>query len=283
MSILSLFHSNQALDEVLIKERAPVLGMTGDDFGFQLHQKGKHVYLSLGDTRNQPLIFCHGIFGSFRNIAEIAHGLKGKYQIIVPCLPMYDVALKQCSVKSLGEYLVRFTEDLNFNKCIVAGNSMGGGAVLHFSLLAPEKVEKIILFSSSGLSFIPMRKGALKIRDYEYMRGLLSDIFYDKNTASEKELQEAFQVLQKKSNLIRIFSFTRSTKKDLMHEELPLIQKKCLVIWGKDDEVTPLEIGKEFQRILPNNEFHVLDKCGHVPPYEKPQECLKIIKNFLEK
>ncbi len=139
-----------------------------------------------------------------------------------------------------------------------------------------------MVFASSGLRFIPMHNGALKIKDRSYVLELMKDIFFGIPPFSEEEFEEVYQTLQNKTVLLRIIGFTRSTKKNFLHEELHKIQDiPTLIIWGKQDTVTPPFIGEEIKIHLPNAELHYLDECGHVPTYEKPRECGEIIERFL--
>ncbi len=281
-SFLSLFRKKQstANDSDLIKNRAPITGILGaNNFGFKQRVQNGHVFMETGS--GQPIIFCHGLFGSFRNFAEIGQALSKNYRVIVPCMPMYDAPLSECSVEDLGKYLGQFIEDLNLTNCILVGNSMGGGAILTHAIAKPNTVLKLVLFASSGLSFIPMKGGFMKIKDFQYIKELMSGIFYDASWVRDDEIREIYNVMQNKQTLLRCLSFTRSTKRNFLHEPLKKLEIPTLVIWGNNDTVTPPFIAEEFRSVLKNCEVHYIDECGHVPPYEKPQECLEILNNFL--
>jgi pimeloyl-ACP methyl ester carboxylesterase len=281
---LVLDESKDLQGEELIRSRAPIGALTAKNrFGFEQKLYRQHVYMEAGNPQGTPIIFCHGIFGSFRNFAAVGEGLSKDYRIIVPCMPMYDAPFTKCTVNDLSLYLEEFINDLNLKNCILAGNSMGGGTVLLYTLRNPQNVSRLLLFASSGLSFIPMRGGMMKLKNFEYVKSLLSDIFYNTPPVSDEEFQEVFSLMQSKPVLLRIFNFTRSTKSNFLHEQLKALDHPALVIWGKNDTVTPPFIAEEFKSHLKNSELHYLDDCGHVPTYEKPEECLKLIRSFLEK
>lgn len=284
MSLISLVidESKKLNGESLIRARAPITGiLTGNTRGFVRKVEHGHVFMEGGNPQGMPFIFCHGIFGSYRNIAEIGETLFSDYRVIVPCMPMYDAPLNQCTVEDLSQYLEKFVKDFNLTNLVLAGNSMGGGAVLLYAIRNPQNVKKLILFASSGLSFIPMRGGAMKLKSFEYVKELLGDIFYEKKAFNHEELKEVFDVLQNKSILLRILSFTRSTKRNFLHQQLLQLDIPALVIWGKQDTVTPPFIAEEFRQHLKNSQVQYIDNCGHVPCYEKPQECLAHIQPFL--
>jgi pimeloyl-ACP methyl ester carboxylesterase len=68
-----------------------------------------------------------------------------------------------------------------------------------------------------------------------------------------------------------------------MNKDLPKIHIPVSLIWGKDDKITPPEVAIEFNQLLPDSELHWIDKCGHAPMMEQPQEFNKYLKAFLEK
>ena len=60
------------------------------------------------------------------------------------------------------------------------------------------------------------------------------------------------------------------------------ISVPVLIIWGAEDEVVPLSVGKNFKRDIPNSELVILPECGHIPPEEEAQETTRIVKAFLK-
>ena len=57
----------------------------------------------------------------------------------------------------------------------------------------------------------------------------------------------------------------------------------ALVVWGAQDEVISVELGRNAARILPRGEFALLEKTGHVPMEERPEELLEVVLPFLER
>lgn len=59
------------------------------------------------------------------------------------------------------------------------------------------------------------------------------------------------------------------------------IQQPTLLIWGKNDIVTPPFVAEEFKKLIPNSQLHFIDKCGHAPMMEVPVEFNSILEKFL--
>jgi pimeloyl-ACP methyl ester carboxylesterase len=61
------------------------------------------------------------------------------------------------------------------------------------------------------------------------------------------------------------------------------VQTPTLIIWGKQDAIIPVDCGARYQQALANSRLHVIDRCGHAPAVEKPQEFLQVVQEFLSK
>jgi pimeloyl-ACP methyl ester carboxylesterase len=55
----------------------------------------------------------------------------------------------------------------------------------------------------------------------------------------------------------------------------------ALIVWGKYYAIIPLNCGELCKRALSNSRLHVIDRCGHSPAVEKPQEFLQTVQAFL--
>jgi pimeloyl-ACP methyl ester carboxylesterase len=53
------------------------------------------------------------------------------------------------------------------------------------------------------------------------------------------------------------------------------------LVWGLNDTITPPIVAHEFNRLLKNSELHFIDKCGHAPMMEHPEEFNRILSKYL--
>jgi pimeloyl-ACP methyl ester carboxylesterase len=54
-----------------------------------------------------------------------------------------------------------------------------------------------------------------------------------------------------------------------------------LLVWGKQDPITPVEVAPQFLELLPNAQLKIINECGHVPTQEKPREFMTYFSQFL--
>lgn len=107
--------------------------------------------------------------------------------------------------------------------------------------------------------------------------------FYDPKTATKELVDEVFEITNNRLKVIKIISLAKSAIRHNMAEELHKIIQPTLLVWGKNDIITPPFVGEEFHKLLPESELYFIDKCGHAPMMEVPEEFNRILKNFLLK
>jgi len=70
---------------------------------------------------------------------------------------------------------------------------------------------------------------------------------------------------------------------DATTRRYPEIDVPTLLLWGRHDPVVPLEIGMRLERDLPNAQLHVLERCGHIPQEERPEDSFAVLTDFLDR
>ena len=54
-----------------------------------------------------------------------------------------------------------------------------------------------------------------------------------------------------------------------------------VLIWGQNDKLIPVTIGKKLALHFKNATLHVIPNCGHLPSIESPIECAEIIRKYI--
>src|SRR6185503_16783827 len=284
MSIETLLFRKRKIQApgVFLQQRAPIRAIpTHLQSVIERKINGNHIFLEAGEGR--PIIFCHGLFGGIFNLESVCTAIAGRYRLIMPYLPMYDLPLRDCTVQNLGEYLASFIEDNRLEEVVLVGSSMGGGSALYYATRANDNLKGLVLCGSSGLSTIPMSKGYFKRKDLSFVREAVSDIFFDRSVPPEEMVLDVFNALQDYETVIRSIRITKSATRQMMQDKLPGIHTPVLLVWGKQDSITPVNIAPKFRQLLPNASLHIIDECGHVPTQEKPGQFLQHFFDFLKK
>ena len=162
------------------------------------------------------------------------------------------------------------------------GNSLGGHVGLLFARDYPDLVSGLIITGSSGLYEKSMiGDGYPKRGNYEYIKAKTEEVFYDPEIATKEIVDEVFASVNNREKLIRTLSLAKSAIRHNMADDLPNMTTKTLIIWGKQDSVTPPNVAEDFNSLLPNSDLLWIDKCGHAPMMEHPNNFNELMEKWL--
>jgi 2-hydroxy-6-oxonona-2,4-dienedioate hydrolase len=248
---------------------------------YEVKQQDKFRFIEEG--QGEPLVLLHGLFGALSNFKETIEYFKNYYKVVIPMLPLFELDILHTTVGGLSKFVFKFLEARDYRNVHLMGNSLGGHVALVYALKHSERLRSLILTGSSGLFENGMGDSYPKRGDYEYIKTKTQLTFYDPNTASKELVDEVYAIVNNRIKAIKIISLAKSAIRNNLGEELNQISLPTLLIWGNNDTITPPFVAKEFNKLIPKSELYFIDKCGHAPMMEVPDEFNKILHKFLKK
>ena len=248
---------------------------------YEIKQSGKFKYVSEGE--GEPLVLLHGLFGALSNFKDLVDHFKDSYNVVIPILPLFDLGLLDTSVGGLAKHVQKFINTMGYKKVHLLGNSLGGHVGLVYTLKNQDRVKTLTLTGSSGLFENGMGETYPKRGDREFIRKKTELTFYDPKVASKELVDEVFEIVNNRLKAIKIISLAKSAIRHNLGDELKDITVPTCLIWGKNDTITPPMVAEEFHSLIPSSELHWVDKCGHAPMMEVPDEFNTILSGFLAK
>jgi pimeloyl-ACP methyl ester carboxylesterase len=248
---------------------------------YTIKQVDKFKYIEEGE--GEPLILLHGLFGALSNFGDLISYFKNHNKVVVPLLPLLDMDLLHTSVGGLQKFVHKFIEYQDYQNVHLLGNSLGGHVAILHVLKQPERIKSLILTGSSGLFENGMGDTYPKRGDYDYIKKKTELTFYDPKIASKELVDEVYEIVNNRLKAIKIIALAKSAIRNNLGEDINQIKQPTLLIWGNNDAITPPFVGREFHRLIPNSELHFIDKCGHAPMMEVPEEFNRILHKFLTK
>ena len=247
----------------------------------ELKKEGKFTYIEVGE--GTPLIVLHGLMGGLSNFNGVTEYFSQRgYKVLIPELPIYSMSLIKTTVKSFAKFLESFIEYKKFDQVVLLGNSLGGHIGLLHTKLFPEKVKALVITGSSGLYESAMGDGYPKRGDYEFIKKKSEDVFYDPKIATKEIVDEVYATVNDRSKLVKTLAIAKSAIRHNMAKDLPHMMAPTCIIWGRNDSVTPPNVAEEFHKLLPDSNLFWIDKCGHAPMMEHPDEFNRILKEWLD-
>lgn len=250
-----------------------------DNSRFKSHYKNGFEYLKVSgrDESANSLVFLHGMFGGLSNYDALIEYLDD-HEIFVPAIPVHD--LENVSINRLTSWLHSFIESLNLVSPLLLGNSMGGHLALDYVIRYPQNISALVLTGSSGLQEKNFGSTCPRRNDREYVRKQAAQTFYQ-DLVDEELLDDIMEVIKDPAKLGNVLTIARDTHEYTMEEYLPEITQDVLLIWGKNDEITPPSVARRFYQMIPNAQLRWIDKCGHAPMMEHPQKFALFLDEFL--
>ena len=248
---------------------------------YNIKQENEFSYIEVGE--GPVLVLLHGLMGALSNFKDVVDHFKSSFTVTMPLLPLFDVPVAEAGVKPLYEYVNRFIEYKGYDKVSLLGNSLGGHVALVYAVNHPDKMNHLILTGSSGLYENAFGGSYPKREDKEFIRHKVVVTFYDPKLATDDLVDEVYEMLNDRMKLISIIAIAKNAIRYNMSDELHKITAPTCLIWGKNDTITPPEVGEDFNKLIKNSELFWIDQCGHAPMMEHPVEFNKILEDWLKR
>ncbi len=247
-----------------------------------LKKEDKFTYAEAGEGR--PIIVLHGLMGALSNFDNtFDHFSKIGYQVLIPELPLYTLPILKTNVKNLAKFLHDFIEFKQLKDVVLLGNSLGGHIALYYIKHYPQDVSALVLTGSSGLYENSMGNNYPRRGDKGFVRAKTQEVFYDKSIATEELVDQVYDVINDRNTLVKTLAIAKSAVRHNMANDLPNMQQPTCLIWGKNDTVTPPDVAEDFHRLLPDSDLFWVDKCGHAPMMEHPEEFNNTLEAWFKK
>jgi 2-hydroxymuconate-semialdehyde hydrolase len=190
------------------------------------------------------------------------------------------------------EQAVSLLDALKVEKANIVGNSFGGALALSIAIKYPERVNKLVLMGSMGVSF-PITYGLDQVWGYTpseaNMEELLELFTYDHSFATkeliktryESSIQPGFQ-----ESFSSMFPAPRQKSVENMagnQNYIRNIPHETLIIHGRDDRVIPLETSLKLLSLIDRAQLHVYGHSGHWTQIEHAAEFAELVANFFKR
>jgi len=246
---------------------------------FEIQQEDKFKYVECGE--GDVIVLLHGLFGALSNFGDLINYFKANYKVVIPLLPLYELPIRETTVSGLVEYVLDFIDHKGYKDVSYIGNSLGGHVGLICTLQKQELVKSLTLTGSSGLFEKAFGDTFPKRGSYDFIKEKTETTFYDPKVATKELVDEVFEIVNNREKALRVLSMAKSAVRHNMRDELKNIHVPVCLIWGKNDIITPDFVAEEFNERLPNASLVFIDKCGHAPMMEHPEQFNEHLEHFL--
>ena len=236
-----------------------------------------------------PLVLVHGFMGGAAQWELQRGALEQHFNVITPDLPGFasksDLKAPD-TIQGFAKHILDELTVLGVDRFLLLGHSMGGMIVQEMTALAPDRIEKLVLYGTAATGNLPDRfesfatsKQRVETDGVEASaRRISATWFLDYEAASEFENcariaeQSSLQALHAGLDAMQAWSRI---------ENLDNISCPTLIIWGEEDRTYHWPQIEQLRNTIPNASLAVLPGCSHAAHMEKPEIFNAVLIDFL--
>jgi pimeloyl-ACP methyl ester carboxylesterase len=231
--------------------------------------------------RGPLLVLIHGTGRQAGDWSAIAPALARRYTVVLPDLPGHGDSAPASGPLPIGDLAASLGALLDQRHpgrpAILVGNSLGGWVALLYALRHPERVERVVGISSSGI--YAKLDVPLQPKDREQARVLWRAIHGPRaQDPSDGEL-DAIVTRIAAGPAPRVVAGLRI--EDFLDAQASGLKTPVDLLWGEEDGVLPIAYGERLAALLPRARLHRLPGCAHMPQVDCPRETLAALRGIL--
>lgn len=189
-------------------------------------------------------------------------------------------------IATFTDFLRGFMQALKIPRATLIGHSLGGWVAAEFAIQHPQMVEKLILVDATGIkrswkdaSSSPVNLNPASLAD---TRKTLEFLFHDKSIITDQLVQQLFERRLRNADAYTVTRVLDGLAHDQwLGKRLDNVLAPALLIWGRNDALTPVRDGEAMNRGIRNSRLEVVGDCGHLPQIEKPAQFNRMVLDFL--
>lgn len=244
-----------------------------------------------------PVVLIHGFASSLETWtavmpALVAHG----HRVIALDLRGFgwtDRPPGDYSSEAQARLVLGLMDQLGVERAAIVGHSYGAGVTLRLALLAPSRVERIALYDAWAYdgqlpAFFHVARAdgmgeAMFATWYgERPEDRMALAFHDQRFVTIELIDAVEASLRRPGTYAAALAAVRAMHYEQVEGQYRTIEHPALLLWGREDHVTPLEIGERLVRELPGARLVVYPRCGHFPMIEHAAQSTAELVRFLD-
>lgn len=171
----------------------------------------------------------------------------------------------------------------------LAGLSMGGYVAFEMMRMAPERVTRLALLDTGARADTPeqtiRRKDLIGLADrgdFKAVSPRLLPLFVHESRLADEPLTDA---ISRMAESVGKDAFLRQQKAIMGRPDsrpgLAEIDCPTLVVCGREDALTPVELSEEIAGSIPGADLVLIDDCGHLSTMERPEQVNSALRAWM--
>jgi len=232
-----------------------------------------HYYVR-GPVAGPPIVLVHGLGGRSRDWVQLAPYLvKAGYRVYTPDLLGFGQSDKPAdatySIPEQSALVVSFMDAMGLRQTDLLGWSMGGWIVQRIAGEHPERIRRLVIVDSAGLSappdwdtrlFTPASPEELDRLDALLMPHPPTVPGFLARDIARVSAEDGWVIKRALADMLKGHDVTDAV--------LPTLKMPVLLLWADQDHIMPLPLGRKMHALVPQSRLEIAPNCGHLAPQQ---------------
>ncbi len=197
------------------------------------------------------------------------------------------------SIRAQARRVLALADQRGIDEFAIVGHSWGSAITMATAIAAPHRVKRIAVYN--GMFFEDQMPVLFDWARTPVLGEIIYGVFYpdrqDEKMAfafyepekhiTEEVVEDLDGLLDRPGTLAAALAGVRAMRYAELQKRYLTVQQPVLIMWGRDDNVTPLPYGERLLKLLPNARMEVYPQCGHLPMLEVPGATTHRLLRFL--
>lgn len=257
-------------------------------------------YRDEGNINGPLIVLIHGNNSDLHDWSHWVDRLKGKYRIFRFDQIGHGLTGKsldgQYSMKDFAESFELFRSKLGINDFTLVGHSMGGSVAIEYALKYPQNLNALVLMDATTGPPVPkeakiigfkiastpiLRQALIQYSPRLLVRKSLKQSVENDAFIKEEMVDRYWELLRFPSNRHAMVARFSIKAKDFTPDQIAQLKLPVLILWGENDQITPLSIGKWYKENIKQSHFILYPKTGHLPMIEQVEQSSKDLDEWI--
>ena len=249
--------------------------------------RGTKIQLLKGGS-GDPLLYLHSAGGEvvWLPFFEL---LSQHFTVYLPAHPGFSQSEGLEKIDTMEDLVFHYTDLMDYlglTRPYVAGLSLGGWLAAELATRYANRIRKLALINAVGLRVPGVPIADIFAATPEETRNL---VFHDPQSDLAKMFVPDVPSPEVLENTLKAREATARVGwnpylcNPKLRDRLYRITVPTLIIWGESDRLVPSAHGRAYHERIAGSQLVILEKCGHAPPFEKPEETAKVLVEFFRK
>jgi pimeloyl-ACP methyl ester carboxylesterase len=227
------------------------------------------------------VLVLHGWGADIESVTPIVNALRSVARVLVVDLPGFgqsDTPAEAWGVADYADWVLALLERFDVERTGIVGHSNGGRIAIHIGAHQPQRLTRLLLVDSAGIRPKRTAKYYAKVYSAKTVKHLAPRM-----GPIGRRMQQRIAARIASSDYAAAGAM-RPTLVRLVNEDLtqllPAIKAATLLIWGENDDATPLADGQKMERLIDDAALIVFPGAGHFSYADDPVRFAAIASNF---